>query len=178
MAQELNETLRRVASQLVLLSDTVAHCVGLHPTDLQCLDLLRLAGPTTASTLASRVGLTTGAMTAVIDRLERAGLVRRERVREDRRRVLVHVVEARVKPIVRLYQPLGRRVAAVDAGFSNDQLGIILAYLSGILEACAEHVSSLQRLRNSKEHRRRMVRRRATSRGPLKPTAARAATHL
>ena len=69
---EVNEALRRVNAQLVLLSDTVARGVGLHPTDLQCLDLLRITGPTTASTLASSVGLTTGAMPAVFDRLENA----------------------------------------------------------------------------------------------------------
>jgi DNA-binding MarR family transcriptional regulator len=143
---EVNQALRRVNAQLVLLSDTVARCVGLHPTDLQCLDLLRLSGPTTASTLAARVGLTTGAMTAVIDRLENTGLVRRARTADDRRCVLVHVIAPRVKPIEALYKPLADRLAHLDRAFSDEQLATVLAYLKSTLEACAEHVSRMQGL--------------------------------
>ena len=144
VAREVNEALRRVNAQFVLLSDTVARRVGLHPTDLQCLDLLRMAGPVTASTLAARVGLTTGAMTAVIDRLERAGLVRRERVEQDRRVVMVHVVRATVRPIEALYKPLGEQMVEVDRTFSPAQLATVLAYLNRTLEACAQHVNRLQ----------------------------------
>ena len=77
LLQRLDHLLRRVSAQSVLLSDAVADHVGLNSTDLECLDLLFLAGPTTAGQLAEHTGLTTGAMTAVIDRLERATLVRR-----------------------------------------------------------------------------------------------------
>src|SRR4026209_784701 len=87
LLKQLEETLRKVSAQSVLLSDTVAKIVGLNSTDLECLDLLEIAGPTTAGRLAEHVGLTTGAMTAVIDRLERAGYARRGRDVADRRLV-------------------------------------------------------------------------------------------
>ena len=79
LLKQLEETLRKVGAQSVLLSDTVAKIVGLNSTDLECLDLLEMAGPITAGRLAEHAGLTTGAMTAVIDRLERAGFARRLR---------------------------------------------------------------------------------------------------
>src|SRR4029079_12124374 len=76
LLKALDETLRKVSAQSVLLNDTVAKLVGANPTDLECLDLLGLGGPTTAGKLASHTGLTTGATTAVIDRLERRRFAR------------------------------------------------------------------------------------------------------
>ena len=96
LLKTLDETLRKVGAQSVLLSDTVAKLVGANPTDLECLDLLGLGGPTTAGRLAAHTGLTTGAMTAVIDRLERAGFARRLRSTEDRRSVLVEALPNRL----------------------------------------------------------------------------------
>ena len=145
VARDVNTALRRINAQLVLLSDTVARRAGIHPTDLQCLDLLRMAGPITASTLAARVGLTTGAITAVLDRLERAGLVRRERVAEDRRRVMVHVIPATLKSIEALYKPLGEEMLHVDNTFSDAELATVLEYLNRTLDACARHITRLQR---------------------------------
>src|SRR5687768_15782004 len=105
LLRELGTILRQVSAQSVLISDTVAKQVGLNSTDLECLDLLTLAGPTTAGQLAAHTGLTTGAMTAVIDRLEHAGYVRRSRDPEDRRRVLVEALPRSVGRIQPLYQP-------------------------------------------------------------------------
>jgi DNA-binding MarR family transcriptional regulator len=110
---------------------------------LQCLDLLRMAGPTTAGTLAAHVGLTTAAMTAAIDRLEAAQLVRRERALDDRRCVLVRVVASRVKPIESLYKPLAEQMVRIDAAFSDEQLATVLEYLNRTLDACAQHVNRL-----------------------------------
>ena len=69
LLKQLDEALRTLGAQSVLISDLVAARVGLNSTDLECLDLLVLAGPTTAGRLAKHTGLTTGATTAVIDRL-------------------------------------------------------------------------------------------------------------
>jgi DNA-binding MarR family transcriptional regulator len=86
-----------VGAQAVLISDLVAARVGLNSSDLECLDLLYLAGATTAGRLAAHTGLTSGATTAVIDRLERAGFVHRRRDRSDRRLVFVEVVKSTAK---------------------------------------------------------------------------------
>ncbi|HEY6508574.1 MAG TPA: MarR family transcriptional regulator, partial [Vicinamibacterales bacterium] len=106
LLEALDEAARRVGAQSVLVSDLVATRVGLNSTDLECLDLLCLAGATTAGRLSSHTGLTSGATTAAIDRLEHAGFVMRRRDPGDRRVVLVEVVEAGAKLIYPFYRPL------------------------------------------------------------------------
>lgn len=69
----------------------VADALGLNRTDLRCLDFLDREGPLTAGRLAEVTGLTTGAMTTVLDRLERSDIARRVRDGADRRRVLVEL---------------------------------------------------------------------------------------
>src|SRR6266849_788444 len=66
--------------------------VGMTVTDMQVIDILDSTGPTTAGQLAELTGLTTGAITGMINRLEEAGLVRRERDPTDGRRVIVQLV--------------------------------------------------------------------------------------
>src|SRR5919109_1824865 len=71
----------------------VADALGLNRTDMRCLDILDREGRMTAGRLAEATGLTTGAVTTVLDRLEQAGYARRVRDTDDRRRVYVEVTE-------------------------------------------------------------------------------------
>jgi DNA-binding MarR family transcriptional regulator len=144
LLQDLEETVRKVGAQSVLISDLVATRVGLNSTDLECLDLLYLAGATTAGTLAKHTGLTTGATTAVIDRLERAGFVRRRRDAQDRRCVLVEVAPSSAQRILPLYELLGARMAQLNERYDDRALATVVDYLSRALEAGAEHVAWLQ----------------------------------
>ena len=144
LLKTLDETLRKVGAQSVLISDTVAKLVGANSTDLECLDLLGLAGPTTAGRLAAHTGLTTGAMTAVIDRLERAGFARRLRNTEDRRSVLVEALPDRLRQIEPLYQPLAVAVARLNEEYGDRQLAVVVDYLSRAVTLAAEHVVWLQ----------------------------------
>ena len=92
--------LRKVTGQSVLLSEKIATHAGIDATALECLDFLRLEGrPTTPRRLASLTGLTTGAVTMIVDRLERAGFVRRVPNPEDRRSVLVEVLPPAAKAL-------------------------------------------------------------------------------
>jgi DNA-binding MarR family transcriptional regulator len=144
LLKTLDETLRKVSAQSVLLNDTVAKMVGANPTDLECLDLLGIGGPTTAGKLAAHTGLTTGATTAVIDRLERAGFARRLRSKEDRRSVLVEAMPDRLSQIEALYQPLAVAVARLNEDYGDRQLAVIVDYLSRAVTLAAEHVVWLQ----------------------------------
>lgn len=144
LLSHLNEALRKVGAQSVLLSDAVSRLVGLNSTDLECLDLLLLSGATTAGQLASHCGLTTGAMTAVIDRLERAGFARRRRDRTDRRRVLVEALPRVVQEIGPLYRPLARSTDSLHEEYDDRQLALIAEYLSRAFGLAAEHVNWLQ----------------------------------
>ena len=144
LLKNLDETLRKVSAQSVLLNDTVAKLVGANPTDLECLDLLSLGGPTTAGKLATHTGLTTGATTAVIDRLERAGFARRLRSTEDRRSVLVEPLPERLRQVEEFYQPLAVAVARLTEEYGDKQLAVIVDYLSRAVTLAAEHVVWLQ----------------------------------
>ena len=126
------------------MSDTVGRLVGLNSTDLECLDLLYLAGVTTAGRLASHTGLTTGAMTAVIDRLEDAGFVRRLRDPHDRRRVLVEALPGSMSHIEPLYSRLAATTARLHAEYDDRRLAVVVDYLSRALDLVAEHVAWLQ----------------------------------
>jgi DNA-binding MarR family transcriptional regulator len=144
LLKTLDETLRKVGAQSVLLSDTVAKLVGANSTDLECLDLLSLSGPMTAGQLAAHTGLTTGAITGVIDRLERAGFARRLRNTEDRRSVIVEVVQERGREIEALYQPLAAAAARLNEEYGDRQLAVVVDYLSRALTLAADHVVWLQ----------------------------------
>ena len=167
LLKALDETLRKVSAQSVLLNDTVAKLVGANPTDLECLDLLGLGGPTTAGKLAAHTGLTTGATTAVIDRLERAGFARRLRSTEDRRSVLVEALPERLRQIEALYQPLAVAVARLNEEYGDRQLAVVVDYLSRAVTLAAEHVVWLQTqqpLESAVSARRPRRRRRAAAR--------------
>src|SRR5690349_11840923 len=104
----LNQAMRKASAQGVLYSATVAGRLGLASSDLECLDTIMMAGPVTAGRLAEATGLTTGAITGVIDRLERAGFAKRERDAGDRRKVLVRAVPVALRRLMPLYAPMQR----------------------------------------------------------------------
>jgi DNA-binding MarR family transcriptional regulator len=144
LLKRLEETLRKVGAQSVLLSDTVAKLVGLNSTDLECLDLLDMAGPTTAGRLAEHAGLTTGAMTAVIDRLERAGFARRIRDDADRRCVRVEALPRNFRHVAGLYRRLADSTARLHEEYDDRQLTLVVDYLTRALSLAADHVAWLQ----------------------------------
>jgi DNA-binding MarR family transcriptional regulator len=171
LLKALDETLRKVGAQSVLMSDTVAKLVGLNSTDLECLDLLGLAGPTSAGRLAVHTGLTTGAMTAVIDRLERAGFARRLRATEDRRCVLVEALPDPLRQIELLYGPLAAAVARLNEEYGDRQLAVVVDYLSRALTLAAEHVVWLQTQPPLVAKDARPKRRRRRTTGRLAPSS-------
>ncbi len=93
MFNELVDEIRRSQSATDRFDSAVAEALGLNRTDMRCVDSLEREGPLTAGQLAELTGLTSGAMTTALDRLERAGFVRRRRDERDRRRVLVEITE-------------------------------------------------------------------------------------
>lgn len=122
---------------------------GLHPTDVEALLHVMHAeergGPMTPGALGSVLGLTSGAVTSVLDRLERAGHLVRVRDDGDRRRVLLHHSAAGRALAQAFFEPLGRRTGAVMDGFTDDELAVALRFLGGAAAAMAEHRASLHR---------------------------------
>lgn len=84
---------QELAASLIQLLHAAAETSHLNPTDFQCLVLLRLGAPLSPGEIAARLKLATGTVTSVVDRLERQGLVQRDRHPDDRRRVVVRPVD-------------------------------------------------------------------------------------
>ena len=129
----------RLSTATVLFHAAIADRLGVGATDVKCYSILRQVGAITAGELAERTGLTTGAITGVIDRLERADLVRRARDPHDRRRIVLELVHdpERERAIGALYEPLGRAITELVGQFSAAERATLLDFLikaSTILE--------------------------------------------
>jgi DNA-binding MarR family transcriptional regulator len=115
------------ANKLVLFQQAVADRLGLSSTDLIGLAALSGPEPLTAGQLAEATGLTTGSVTVMIDRLEQAGYVQREKDAQDRRRVLVRSVSARIdQDVAPLYAALAAAWARALEGYSTQELSTLL----------------------------------------------------
>ncbi len=109
--------------------DAVASYLGINRTDLRCLDILDLAGRQTAGELAAAMGLSTGAVTAMLDRLEKTGYVRRLRDPADRRRVLVEPAELARDRGREVYQPFEEQTVPMFARFTDEQIAVVRDFL-------------------------------------------------
>jgi len=136
---------RRMGAQSVMTSQAVATRFGLHTTDLECLDLIYLRQEATAGQLASATGLTTGATTALIDRLERAGYVERVADPADRRRVKVRIRPEAIAPIKAVYEPMQARMLALWSSYEPRQLELIADFLSRSTELAVQCVEDIRR---------------------------------
>jgi DNA-binding MarR family transcriptional regulator len=136
---------RQSSTGAIMLHQAVADRLGLHPTDHKCADLLCHGGPMTAGELAERTGLTTGAVTGVIDRLEAVGYVRREADPADRRRVVVRAIPHRLRGVGRLFEPLAAAMAELCARYTDRELATILDFMNRSSEVARRHTLWLRR---------------------------------
>jgi DNA-binding MarR family transcriptional regulator len=126
---ELGSEVRASQRATDVVDDLICDLLGINRTDARCLDILEQDGPMSAGDLAQASRLTTGAITAVIDRLERAGYARRVPDPSDRRRVVVEPTpkafetanELMAEPMRRLYTPLAER-------YTDDQLRLFIEF--------------------------------------------------
>lgn len=135
---------RRMGAQSVIVSQTVAARFGLNTTDLEGLDLIQLRGQVSAGQLATATGLTSGAVTALIDRLERAGYVERVDDPADRRRVLVRIREGAIVEIAKVYEPMQKRMFELWSQYGADELTVIENFLTRSLELSVDCVADLR----------------------------------
>lgn len=125
LIRELAEEVRASQSATDELDGVVAKRMGVGRTDMRCLDILERDGPMTAGRLADASGLTTGAVTALLDRLEAAGYVQRTRDTDDRRRVIVEITPLAQRKALELYGPLAESVSSDWAHYTDRDLRIL-----------------------------------------------------
>jgi DNA-binding MarR family transcriptional regulator len=129
LEREFLLALRRAGSAMQLLGAASAERIGINVTDLNCLNILALTGSMTAGELARQTGLTTASITGVLDRLEEAGFVRRERDSGDRRRVIVRLDSVRgLRDVAPVFAPVVEAWRAAAAAYTDEQLSIILRF--------------------------------------------------
>jgi DNA-binding MarR family transcriptional regulator len=142
---ELSTVSRRYVAAFALFNQAVADRLGLHPTDLQCLNLLSLErAPVTTGRVAELTGLTTGSATRLVDRLEKAGYVVRERDAADRRRVLVATVPERIAEFGRTWERLGGDWSPLFEDLDDAELAVLVRHMRRTVEFGGEQVARLR----------------------------------
>jgi DNA-binding MarR family transcriptional regulator len=124
--------LRHFIAGVILYNQRIADQFGMNPTDMQCIHLLELMGPLTPGKLAECTGLTTGGVTVVLDRLEKAGLARRERNPHDRRSVLIHLEPGTLAQIDVHYSAITEQLNAFLATYPERDLRTVLGFFKKI----------------------------------------------
>ena len=127
--EELTHALRTFLSASDAFDEALGGVLGLNATDVRCVDLLDQYGTMTAGALAAVAGLSTGAVTFLLDRLERAGFVRRVRDDQDRRRVLVELAPFARAQISELHAGLHEALKGSAQHFSMSDLESIITFL-------------------------------------------------
>jgi DNA-binding MarR family transcriptional regulator len=122
---------RNLATAVIAFHEVAARKSGLGISEHKCLGVLGLTGPATAGQLARESGFTTGAITGIVDRLEKAGLVRREPNPQDRRSVIIRplVPDKRARQAGTLFRSLTESMAKLRADYTQAELDTIFGYL-------------------------------------------------
>jgi len=129
LIQSMVLEVRRFLAAGILFNEKVAAELGLNGTDLQLLNLLELQGSATPGELARWSGLTTGGVTVAVDRLEKAGYVKRQPNPKDRRSNIVRPVPARLLELYLIYKSKGELVVSVLSEFNDRELQVIMSFL-------------------------------------------------
>lgn len=144
--QAINEKFKEMSTETIMFHQAVADVLGLHITDHKCLDFIYQYGAMPAGRLAELTGLTTGAVTGVIDRLEKAGYVRRASDPKDRRRTIVE--PTRNKKLERklegIFAPLGERMSKLMSSYSDGELAFLLDILTRALNESHQELMKLR----------------------------------
>ncbi len=146
VSEELARELRQFTGLGAALFRAAAARTGMTVTDIEVIDNLDSAGPMTAGQLADLTGLTTGAITGMLNRLEEAGLVRRERDPMDGRRVIVHLERdrAEMREINSIYDALAREWAEMASHYNDEQIAFLLEFLKRSNEVSREEIVHLR----------------------------------
>jgi DNA-binding MarR family transcriptional regulator len=150
----LEHEIRKLSAQSVLFSNAISGRLGINSSDLECLDIVNLGGAATAGQLAAATGLSTGAITGVIDRLVKAGYVRRRRDAKDRRRVIIEPMSGVERKIAPMFASLSQAMARLWSTYSEHELELVRKWVAESYPVMVEETAKLR------EPPRRVARRR------------------
>jgi DNA-binding MarR family transcriptional regulator len=149
MIQAIVEKFRELSTETIMFHQAVADVLGLHITDHKCLDLIHRFGAMPAGRLGELTGLTTGAVTGIIDRLEEAGYVRRTNDPKDRRRTIVEPTRNSKleKKVEMIFTPLHERMHKLLSSYSDDELAFLLDATTEFIEQTQEESKKLRSIK-------------------------------
>lgn len=144
--------MRGLGTRTVVYQQNVAASLGLYNNDFLSVDILREKGPITAGELSKLTGLATGSVTALIDRLEKNGYVRRQNDPKDRRKVIIVPLYENKEDVIDTYMPLHTAMVKLAASYTDEELSLISQFLgkaSTVLDEQIDHLSSPTRSKSS-----------------------------
>ena len=141
LPERVSQAVLRFIAAVVLHNQAVAARVGLGASDAQVLSLLTVNGPMTPSQIASLTGLTTGSVTALLDRLERGDYVRRERDTKDRRKILIVPQEEGRQRLAEHYVGYGEHMQRVLSRLTPQELLTIAEFLDAMTDVDAGYIA-------------------------------------
>jgi DNA-binding MarR family transcriptional regulator len=145
LAMAFIAAVRKTGSLMQLMSQAAADRIGINATDLNCLNILSFSGQLTAGELARATGLTTASITGVVDRLEAAGFVRRERDAADRRRVVIHLdADKALRTVAPVFGPMMGAWQRMAARYDDDDLRLIVGFYDQMEQMIREHLNRLR----------------------------------
>jgi DNA-binding MarR family transcriptional regulator len=156
------DLMRRNQVLTQMLDEQAAGYLGINTTDARALDVIDQHGRITAGDLARELRLSTGAVTALVDRLERAGYAKRTHDPDDRRRVLLEVTPTVYALSAKVYGTPEDAITWADA-FSDAEIDVLVRYQRLGREWLEERLARIERL--NAERRDRKARKRLTGRG-------------
>lgn len=116
----------------VLFHHAVGQRLGVNVTDMKCLDLMILKGSVSPTELAEHTGLSSGATTAMIDRLEKVGLVERHPHPKDRRGTTLVLTKEAIRKLPPLFESLGKAMATLVSGYSRNDLEVLIDFFTKV----------------------------------------------
>jgi DNA-binding MarR family transcriptional regulator len=145
LMQQLQFLGQMSSTETALFHHTAASKNGLGITDSKTISTLIQEGPMTAGQLAKRLSLTTGAVTSVIDRIEKAGLAKRIDDPKDRRKVIVKVNGAKLQKMGEMYDSIGDSFQRLLQNYSTQELQFLVDYYKVTIELTKEEIAKLSK---------------------------------
>jgi len=136
--------IRKFLASGIFFNAQAAERVGMSLTDMQMLHMLQLYGPATPSKLATYTGLSSGGVTVALDRLEKAGYIRREANPADRRSLLIKMVPTKLRKLAGMYESIESETRRLLATLPERDLEAVVRFFETLAEMRASRESPLQ----------------------------------
>jgi DNA-binding MarR family transcriptional regulator len=149
IVQNIVDKFREMSTDTLMFHQVVADELGLYISDHKCMDIIHRFGAMPAGKLGEMTGLTTGAITGMVDRLEKAGYLRRTNDPKDRRKTIVEPIRNKKleRKIEMIFIPLHERIHKVLSSYSNSELTFLLDVMSELVKQTREESNRLRSLR-------------------------------